>query len=63
MPNPFLVWGICMNMSVFLSRSKLATAERRLRTEQPCSAKLNSLNCCMDLLSRRLETHDKAAWL
>lgn len=31
-------------MAIFLSGSKLATAEQQLRTEQPYSAKLNSLN-------------------
>lgn len=31
-------------MSIFLSGSKLATAEQQLHTEQPYSAKLNSLN-------------------
>lgn len=31
-------------MSIFLSGSKLATAEQQLHTEQPYSAQLNSLN-------------------
>lgn len=39
-----VVWSLYEYVSIFLSGSKLATAEQRLHTEQPYSAKLNSLN-------------------
>lgn len=44
MSKSFLVWSLYEYMSVFLSGSKLATAEQWLHTEQPYSAELNSLN-------------------
>lgn len=44
MSKSFLVvWSLYEYMSIFLSGSKLATAEQQLHTEWPHSAKLNSL--------------------
>lgn len=38
------VGSLYEDMSILLGSVKLAAAEQRLQTEQPCSAKLNSLN-------------------